>query len=47
MTRSTQHSVTWQISSEYCWLAVPSGTVLNYVLFVWKIQILEIFGPPS
>jgi len=43
---STQCNVTWQTSSEYCWLPVPSGTVLNYVSFAWKIKILEIFGFP-
>jgi hypothetical protein len=41
-----QHNATWRTSSEYCWLTVPSGRVLNYVSFAWKIQILEIFGFP-
>jgi len=46
MTRSTQHHVTWQTSSEYCRLAVPSGRTLNYVSFKQKIRIAEIFGSP-
>jgi len=46
MTRSTQCNVTWQTSSEYCCLAKPSSRVLNYFLFAWEIQILEIFGSP-
>jgi hypothetical protein len=47
MTQSAQHNVTWQTSSEYCMLTVPSGRTLNYVSFGRKIQIPEIFGSPS
>jgi hypothetical protein len=46
-TRSTQRSVTWQTSSEYLRLTVPSGRTLNYVSFVRKIQIPELFVSPS
>lgn len=46
MARSMQHNVTWQNSSEYCKLAVPSARTLNYVSFQQKIQIAEIFGSP-
>jgi hypothetical protein len=45
-TRSTQRNVTWQTSSEYRRLTVPSGRTLNFVSFVRKIQIPEIFGSP-
>jgi hypothetical protein len=41
-----QCNVTWQTSSEYRRLTVPSGRILNYVSFVRKIQIPEIFGSP-
>jgi hypothetical protein len=44
--RSTQRNVTWQTSSEYRRLTVPSGRTLNYISFVRKIQIPEIFGSP-
>jgi hypothetical protein len=44
--QNTQHIVTWQTSSEYCRLAVPSGRTLNYVSFQRKILIPEIFGSP-
>jgi len=46
LTRSTQRSVTWQTISECRRLTVPSGRTLNYVSFVRKIQIPEIFVPP-
>jgi len=46
LIRSTQRNVTWQNSSEYRRLTVPSGRTLNYVSFVRKIQIPEIFGSP-
>jgi hypothetical protein len=46
LTRSMQCNVTWQTSSEYRRLTVPSGRTLNYISFVRKIQILEIFGSP-
>jgi hypothetical protein len=45
-TPSTQRNVTWQTSTEYLRLTVPSGRTLNYVSFVRKIQIPEIFGSP-
>jgi hypothetical protein len=45
-TRSTQRNVTWQSSSEYRRLTVPSGRTLNYISFMRKIQIPEIFGSP-
>jgi hypothetical protein len=45
-TQSTQHNVTWQTSSEYRRLTVPTGRTLNYISFVRMIQILEIFGSP-
>jgi hypothetical protein len=45
-TQSMQCNVTWQTSSEYHRLTVPSGRILNYILFVRKIQIPEIFGSP-
>jgi hypothetical protein len=38
--------VTWQTSSEYRRLTVPSGRTLNYISFVRKIQIPEIFVSP-
>jgi hypothetical protein len=41
-----QRNVTWQTSSEYRRLTVPSGRTLNYISFVRKIQIPEIFGSP-
>jgi hypothetical protein len=41
-----QCNVTWQTSSEYHRLTVPSGRTLNYISFVQKIQIPEIFGSP-
>jgi len=44
LTRSMQRNVTWQTSSEYRMLTAPSGRTLNYISFVWKIQIPEIFG---
>ena len=44
--RSTQCNVTWQTSSEYRRLTVPIGRTLNYVSFVRKIQIPEIFVSP-
>jgi len=47
LTRSTQRNVTWYTSSEYRRLTSPSGRTLNYVSFVRKIQIPEIFGSPS
>jgi len=43
MTQSAKR-VTWQTSSEYRRLAVPSGRPMNYVSFAQKIQIPEIFG---
>ena len=46
LTRSTQRNVTWQTGLEYRRLTVPSGRTLNYVSFVRKIQILEIFESP-
>ena len=46
MTWSPQCSVTWQTSSEYRRLAVPSGRTLTYVSFARKIQIAEIFVSP-
>jgi hypothetical protein len=46
LTRSTQRSVTWQTGSEHRRFTVPSGRTLNYVSFVRKIQIPEIFGSP-
>jgi len=46
LTRSPQRNVTWQTGSEYRRLAVPSGRTLNYVSFVRKIQIPEVFGSP-
>jgi hypothetical protein len=45
-TRSKQRNVTWQTSSEYRRLTVPSGRTLNYISIVRKIQIPEIFGSP-
>jgi hypothetical protein len=45
MTQSAK-SVTWQTSSEYRRLVVPSGRALFYAPFVQKIQIPEIFGFP-
>jgi len=47
MKQSAQHNVTWQTSSEYCRLMVPSGRTLNYVLFAWKILFWNYMGPPS
>jgi hypothetical protein len=47
LKRSTHRKVTWQASSEYLRLTVPSGRNLKYVSFVRKIQIPEIFGSPS
>jgi hypothetical protein len=44
--RSTQPNVTWQTSSECRRLTVPSCGTLNYISFVRKIQIPEIFGSP-
>jgi hypothetical protein len=41
-----QRNVTWQTSSEYRRLTAPSGRTLNYISFVRKIQIPEIFGSP-
>jgi hypothetical protein len=41
-----QRNVTWQTSSEYRRLTVPSSRTLNYISFVRKIQIPEIFGFP-
>jgi hypothetical protein len=41
-----QCNVTWQTSSEYLGLTVPSGRTLNCISFVRKIQIPEIFGSP-
>jgi hypothetical protein len=46
LTQSTQCIVTWQSSSEYRRLTVPSGRTMNYVSFVWKILIPKIFGFP-
>jgi hypothetical protein len=46
LTRSMQCNVTWQTSSEYHRLTVLSGGTLNYLSFVRKIQIPEIFGSP-
>jgi hypothetical protein len=46
LTRSMQCNVTWQTSSEYRRLTVPSGRTLNHISFVRKIQIPEIFGSP-
>jgi hypothetical protein len=43
-TRSMQCNFTWQTSSEYRRLTVPSGRTLKYISFVRKIQIPEIFG---
>jgi hypothetical protein len=45
-TGSTQRNFTWQTSSGYRRLTVPSGRTLNYISFVRKIQIPEIFGSP-
>jgi hypothetical protein len=45
-TRSTRRNVTWHTSSEYRRLTVPTGRTLNYISFVLKIQIPEIFGSP-
>ena len=45
LTRSMQRNVTWQTSSEYRRLTLLSGRTLNYVSFVRKIQITEIFAP--
>jgi hypothetical protein len=41
-----QCNVTWQTTSEYRRLTVPSGRTLNYISFVRKIQSPEIFGSP-
>ena len=41
-----QRNVTWQTGSEYRRLTVPSGRTLNYISFMRKIQIPEIFGSP-
>ena len=46
LKRSMQHNVTWQTGSEYHMLTAPNGRTLNYVSFVRKIQIPEIFGSP-
>ena len=44
ITQSTKRNVTWQTSSKYHRLAVPSGRNLNYISHGQKIQIPEIFG---
>jgi hypothetical protein len=41
-----QCNVTWQTISGYRRLTVPSGRNLNYISFVRKIQIPEVFGTP-
>jgi len=46
LIRSTQRNVTWQTGSEYHRLTVSNGRTLNYVSFVQKIQIPEIFESP-
>jgi len=46
LTRSTKRNVTWQTSSQYHRLTVPSCRTLNYVPFVRNIQIPEISGYP-
>lgn len=44
MTQSVQDNVTWQTSSEFCRLMVPSCRTVNYVSFAKKIQIPGICG---
>ena len=46
LTRSAQRNVTWQTGSEYRRLTVPSGRTMNYVSFVRKMRLPEIFGSP-
>ena len=47
LTRFTQRNVTWQTGSEYRRLTLLSGRTLNYVSFMRKVQIPEIFVSPS
>ena len=47
LTRSMQRIVTWQTSSEYRSLTVPSGRTLNYVSFVQRFKFRKYLGPSS
>jgi hypothetical protein len=45
-TRSTQRNVTWQTSSEYRRVTVPSGRTLNYISYAEDSNSGNIWVPP-
>jgi hypothetical protein len=47
LTRSTQGNVTWQTSSEYRRLIVPSGRTLTMSRLCGRFNFRKYLGPPS